>query len=1078
MKCKLVSVLFLFFVALASVVPAPAQQTSSNPTVIPPISYDISPPLVDLVASAPPKAPTGQRNIPLRQPARPTPAPPASVTLDQALQQLSLPLVSTSPGLDFDGIGADGVAPPDTSGSVGATQFVQIVNVEYAVYNKTSSALLLGPTPIHNIWSGFNGDCANGDGGDPVVLYDKSAQRWVVGQMNVNLHAYCMAVSTTSDATQSYYRYEFSFGSNTPDYPKLAVWRDAYYWTANTFSGPTTFVGANPCAFDRATMLSGGPANAICMQQNPSVDSLLPADLDGTTPPPTGEPNFYLQMVAPSNLNLFKFHVDFTTPSNSTFTGPTAIPVAPFSEACGGGTCIPQPGTTQQLDSLGDRLMFRLAYRNFGDHESLVVNHSVMAGSSVGVRWYEIRSPNVTPTVFQQGTFSPDSQYRWMGSIAMDQSGDIAVGYSASSSSNFPAVRYAGRVPSDPAGTMESENSIIEGTGSQTNGSSRWGDYSGMSVDPADDCTFWYTNEYLTTNGSFNWKTRVGSFKFTSCGRPGSSLSATTLISSLNPSASGQAVTFTAMVKPATGSGTPTGTVTFNDGATVLGLGTLSGGTATLTTSGLGAGVHSITAVYGGDASFASSTSPVLMQTVNKATSSTSVVSSNSASNRGAAVTFTATVTSSATGTPTGTVTFQDAATMLGTGTLSGGTATFTTSGLGTGAHSITAIYGGDASFTGSTSPILTQTIGKAASSTAVASSNNPSIIGTAVTLTASVTSPVTGTLTGTVTFQDGTSALGTGTLSGGAATFTTSGLTGGTHSITAVYSGDANFAGSTSPSLVQTVNKVGDSTSVASSNNPSIFGSAVTFTATVTSSATSIPTGTVTFQDGTATLGTGMLSGGNATLATSALVGGVHSITAVYGGDANFANSTSPGLTQTVADFSLTASPTAAAATAGSTSTYAITITPQGGFSQTISFQCSGAPMLAVCTAPGSVSPTGSSYAPFNITVTTTAQSLVPPGTIVPWPWAGLRIGLTWLLALVACAILSRFAAPRRGYVWQVSSVAMFVLLLCAGCAGVAGSGRSSMPNAGTAPGTYTLTLTGTSGSLSHNTMLTLTVK
>src|SRR5438552_2702370 len=901
MKCKLVSVLFLFFVALASAVPAPAQQTSSNPTVIPPVSYDISPPLVDLVASAPPKAPTGHRNIPLRQPARPTPAPPASVTLDQALQQLSLPLVSTSPGLDFDGIGADGVAPPDTNGSVGATQFVQIVNVEYAVYNKTSNALLLGPTPIHNIWSGFNGDCANGDGGDAVVLYDKSAQRSVVGQMNVKLNAYCMAVSTTSDATQSYYRYEFSFGGNTPDYPKLAVWPDAYYWTANTFSSANTFVGANPCAFDRATMLSGGPANAICMQQNPSIDSLLPADLDGTTPPPTGEPNFYLQMVAPSNLNLFKFHVDFTTPANSTFTGPTAIPVAPFSEACGGGTCIPQPGTTQQLDSLSDRLMFRLAYRNFGDHESLVVNHSVMAGNSVGVRWYEIRSPNVTPTVFQQGTFSPDSQYRWMGSIAMDQSGDIAVGYSASSSSNFPAVRYTGRVPSDPAGTMESENSIIEGTGSQTNGSSRWGDYSGMSVDPADDCTFWYTNEYLTTNGSFNWNTRIGSFKFTSCGLPGSSLSATTLISSLNPSALGQAVTFTATVQPATGSGTPTGTVTFNDGAIVLGPGSLNGGTATFTTSGLGAGVHSISAVYGGDASFASSTSPVLMQTVNKAASSTAVVSSNSASNRGAAVTFTATVTSSATGTPTGTVTFQDATTTLGTGTLSGGTATFTTSGLGTGTHSITGIYGGDANFTGSTSPILTQTISKAASSTAVVSSNNPAIIGTAVTLTASVTSPVTGTLTGTVTFQDGTSALGTGTLSGGAATFITSGLTAGTHSITAVYSGDANFAGGTSPVLMQTVNRVASSTSVASSNNPSIFGSAVTFTATVTSSATSIPTGTVTFQDGAATLGTGMLSGGNATLATSALVGGVHSITAVYGGDASFASSTSPGLTQTV---------------------------------------------------------------------------------------------------------------------------------------------------------------------------------
>jgi len=403
----------------------------------------------------------------------------------------------------------------------------------------------------------------------------------------------------------------------------------------------------------------------------------------------------------------------------------------------------------------------------------------------------------------------------------------------------------------------------------------------------------------------------------------------------------------------------------------------------------------------------------------------------------------------------------------------------FTTSGLVTGPHSITAIYGGDASFTGSTSLVLTQTIGKAASSTSVVSSNNPSMIGTAVTLTASVTSPITGPLTGAVTFQDGASALGPPVmLSAGTATLTTSGLTGGTHSITAVYSGDTTYAGGTSPALMQMVNKLADSTSVGSSNNPSIFGAGVTFTATVLSSATGTPTGTVTFQDGAATLGTGMLSGGIATLTTSALVGGAHSITAVYAGDTSFASSTSPALTQTVADFSLSASPTSTTATAGSTSTYTITITPAGAFNQLISLQCGGAPMLITCTAPASVSATSGSYAPFNVTVTTKASSLVPPGAVVSFPGSGSRLMLEWLLALAACGILSCVAAPgQRSRGWLISSVAMLVLLVCAGCA-TTQVGSNPPPNGATAPGTYTLTLTGTSGAVSHNTMLTLTVK
>src|SRR5205807_1919318 len=223
-----------------------------------------------------------------------------------------------------------------------------------------------------------------------------------------------------------------------------------------------------------------------------------------------------------NSLTLFKFHVDFATPGNSTFSTPTSIPVAPFTPLCAGARgCVPQSGGDgTQLDSLADRLMYRLAYRNFGDHESLVVNHTVAVDSNSGVRWYEIQNPNGTPTVAQQSTFAPDSNFRWMGSIAMDGSGDIALGYSVSSASMFPSIAFAGRTLADPASTLGSETTIISGGGSQTGNLTRWGDYSAMQIDPSDDCTFWYTTEYLKNSGSFNWNTRIANFKFPGCGAP------------------------------------------------------------------------------------------------------------------------------------------------------------------------------------------------------------------------------------------------------------------------------------------------------------------------------------------------------------------------------------------------------------------------------------------------------------------------------------------------------------------------------------------------------------------------------
>src|SRR5437588_2704320 len=267
-------------------------------------------------------------------------------------------------------------------------------------------------------------------------------------------------------------------------------------------------------------MLAGNPtAQSICYTV--SFDGgYLPSDLDGSTPPVDGTPGYFLTYETTSSLRMYRLAPNFSNPGSSTLSAPTDIAVASFSEACGGGTCIRHSGTAQLLDSVGARLMYRLAYRNFGDHDALLVNHSVAAGSSVGVRWYELRSPLTGAfTLYQQGTFAPDSTYRWMGSAAMDHAGDIAIGYSASSSSLFPAIRYTGRTPSDmPLGTMRTETSLLVGTGSQTGGLSRWGDYPALRIDPSDDCTFWYTNQYQPNNGSFNWATFIGSFKFSNCG--------------------------------------------------------------------------------------------------------------------------------------------------------------------------------------------------------------------------------------------------------------------------------------------------------------------------------------------------------------------------------------------------------------------------------------------------------------------------------------------------------------------------------------------------------------------------------
>lgn len=518
----------LLFVGLAAVPvqtvaadrsPGPRRAADPGPAV----HHDTSRPLRLLHAprsnSVPSKAAPRRQQLP---PARSTRKVPDPVVQHKISKKAAIPTT-----VNFDGLEADGPTPPDPNASVGSSQVVELTNFQFAVYSKTGRTILPA-TPTNTLWADFGGSCETTNDGDAVVRWDTMADRWIITQFantssTTGPYLQCVAVSATPDATGYYHRYSFQY-SNFNDYGKLSVWPDAYYMTYNTYApGGGPFTGPEACAFDRASMLTGAPASQQCFTQPTTENGLLPSDLDGSTQPPAGEPNLLVSIgTTNTTLNYWKFHVDWVNPANSTLTGPTPLTVAPYTTACSGGDigmCIPQAGTSQKLDSLSGQLMYRLAYRNLGGGiESLVANYPVDAGSSVGERWYELRLLGGTPTVYQQGTYAPDGTYRWMGSIAEDKSGNIALGYSQSSSMTFPSIRFTGRQASDPLDTMSlGETTIVPGNGSQT-GSNRWGDYTSMAIDPVDDCTFWYTNQYQPGNGTGNWKTRLAAFAIPNCG--------------------------------------------------------------------------------------------------------------------------------------------------------------------------------------------------------------------------------------------------------------------------------------------------------------------------------------------------------------------------------------------------------------------------------------------------------------------------------------------------------------------------------------------------------------------------------
>jgi len=417
---------------------------------------------------------------------------------------------------NFSGIGnLSSVAPPDTDGDVGPDHYFQMVNMSFAIWDKEGT-LLYGPADNITLWDNFPGPWSSTNDGDPVVLYDEQSDRWMATQFSLPNYPSgpfyeLVAISQTGDPTGAWNRYAFEF-DDMPDYPKFGIWPDGYYMSTHKFSGGS-WAGAGMTIFERDAMMAGDPdAQMVEFHVGSGFYGVLAADFDGEILPPAGSPNYLLD-VGSNSLRMWEVSVDWETTTNSTMTGLGLLPTQPFSTS---GLNITQPGTGTTLDALSNMTMYRLQYRNFGDYEVLMTNHTVNGGNGkAGVRWYELRKYDSDWEIYQQGTYAPDDgDNRWMGSIAMNGNGDIALGFSVSGSSTYPSIRFVGQTSGAPLGLGVfdiDETSILEGTKSQ-NGVSRWGDYACMSVDPSDDETFWFTTEY--SNGGWDWKTQIASFGF------------------------------------------------------------------------------------------------------------------------------------------------------------------------------------------------------------------------------------------------------------------------------------------------------------------------------------------------------------------------------------------------------------------------------------------------------------------------------------------------------------------------------------------------------------------------------------
>ena len=563
-KVLIYVVVFSLLVSAGATLPVRA-----TPSVAPPapqfstaVAFDVSPALRDLAKRARPLPASPSLED---KEVRPELGPLVSDTGfagDGAIQEssgLQSALAIPAPLANFEGLSNQDnfnvfgfrVNPPDPNGDVGPNHYVEMVNLVFAVYSKTGT-LLLGPVDTGTLWAGFAVPDCTDPSGDPIVLYDQLQDRWLLTQFTTRGPIYfnCVAVSETGDPTGAYFRYAFSAGEFFPDYPKYGVWTNSYLLTSRDF-GPRGEYGISVYALEKSKMIRGNPkARAVKFFLDSAVvpinligDGLLPADIDGKARPMDGAPapiigtqdNGGPYGATFDALNIYELDVRWQANPVASLNLVVQLPVAEFDSIfpCAPSSprdCLPQPGIsnpTQYLDVLSyrQRPTWRLAYRDFGTYESLVTNQSVEARPAVaGVRWYEIRRTKGVFSLYQQGTYAPDDGiHRWMGSIAMDKSGDIALGYSVvNGTAVFPGISYTGRLNGDPLGQMSlGEAVIVNGSGVQRTMNSRWGDYTSMNVDPVDDCTFWYVNEYYTLAGQLSslsgWQTRIASFRLPGC---------------------------------------------------------------------------------------------------------------------------------------------------------------------------------------------------------------------------------------------------------------------------------------------------------------------------------------------------------------------------------------------------------------------------------------------------------------------------------------------------------------------------------------------------------------------------------